>query len=178
VTPDGSGFCTADNLVTCGVTPFWFLASLNLTQFEERPMTLRNGRGQFEKGKSGNPKGRPRKKPRMIWDEGVRNGFFDAADSLVGVVEGGKRKEIPAHEAVDLQLAHKAASGHLPSIKEFNKRRDKFTAEHVQEQLSRLGTICDMVEKIRSFPEDVTDDFKEALKQLRASLDPYFRNIF
>jgi hypothetical protein len=137
-------------------------------------MPIRNERGQFEKGISGNPKGRPRKKPRMIWDEEVRNGFFDAADSPVAIVDRGNRKFIPAHEAVDLQLAHKAASGHLPSIKEFNKRRDKFTAEHVQEQLSRLGTICDMVDKIRDFPEDVTDDFKEALKQLRASLDPYF----
>lgn len=141
-------------------------------------MAIRNERGQFEKGSSGNPKGRPRKQPRMIWDEGVRTGFFDAADSPIGVVEGGKRKSIPAHEAIDLQLAHLAASGNLSAIKEFNKRRDRFTAEHVQEQLSRLDTIYDMMDKIRRFPEDVTDDFKEALKQLRASLDPYFRNDF
>jgi hypothetical protein len=142
-------------------------------------MVTRNERGQFEKGVSGNPKGRPRKQPRMIWDEKVRNGFFDAADSLVGVVERGKHKRIPAHEAIELRLAQLAASGDLPAIKEFNKRRDRFTAEHVQEQLSRLDTICDMIDKIRRFPEDVTDDFKEALKQLRASLDPYFRgNLF
>ena len=141
-------------------------------------MSSRNNLGQFEKGTSGNPKGRPRKKPRMIWDEGVRNGFFDAADSLVGVVEGGKHKRIPAHEAIDLQLAHKAASGDLSAIKEFNKRREQFTVEHVKDQLSRLDTICDMMDKIRDFPEDVTDDYKEALKLLRASLDPYFRGNF
>jgi hypothetical protein len=141
-------------------------------------MLSRNNLGQYEKGVSGNPKGRPRKQPRIIWDEGVRNGFFDAAESPVVIVEGGKRKSIPAHAAIELQLARKAASGDMNAIKEFNKRRDRFTVEHVKDQLSRLDTICDMLDSIRRFPEDVTDDFKEALKQLRASLDPYFRGNF
>ena len=73
-------------------------------------MSSRNELGQFEKGTSGNPRGRPPKLPRKISNEKQREDFFDAADTLVTVVEGGKRKLIPAREAIEMQLVRKAAS--------------------------------------------------------------------
>ena len=138
-------------------------------------MLSRNHLGQYEKGVSGNPKGRPRKEPRRISDEKLREDFFDAADTPVAIVEGGKRKLIPAHEAIVLQLVRKAASGDMKAIIEYWKWRDRFTSAHIKEQLSRLETLCNGLDRIRQFPEDVTDEFKNALRLLQESLDPYFR---
>lgn len=138
-------------------------------------MPLRNHLGQFEKGVCGNPKGRPRKELRRISNDKLREDFFDAAETLVVIVEGGKRKVIPAHAAIELQLVRKATSGDMKAIIEYNRRRDRFTSEHVKEQLSRLETLVNGLDRIRQFPEDVTDEFKNALRLLSESMDPYFR---
>src|SRR6185437_6140454 len=108
----------------------------------------RNYLGQFEKGVSGNPKGRPRKESRRISNDKLREDFFDAAETLVVIVEGGKRKTIPAHAAIELQLVRKAASGDMRGIIEYNRRRDRFTSEHVKEQLSRLETLVNGLDRI------------------------------
>src|SRR5581483_5243464 len=156
----GLGSVTADNLATSGVTPFWFLASLNPTQLLERVMAMRNERGQFEKGVSGNPRGRPRNVRRPVCDFRLREDLFEAVETLVPIVEGGKRKLIPARVAIDKQLVLKAASGDMKAICEYNKRRDRFVVEHVKKQLDMLGLLLDGEERIRMYPEDVTDEFK------------------
>jgi hypothetical protein len=65
---------------------------------------------QFAKGKSGNPKGRPK---------GSRNFATVLQDELkrrVPITEDGKRKKITKREATAKQLANKAASGDLKAI--------------------------------------------------------------
>jgi hypothetical protein len=65
---------------------------------------------QFVKGKSGNPRGRPK---------GSRNFATVLQDELkrrVPVTEDGKRKKITKREATAKQLANKAASGDLKAI--------------------------------------------------------------
>jgi hypothetical protein len=135
----------------------------------------RNRYGQFEKGTCGNPRGRPRKMPLRISEDQLRERFFQAAETLIPVVQDGKRMLIPAREAIEQQLVRKAASGDMRAICEYNRRSDNYTMAHVKEQLGRLETICNGEDRIRQFPEDVTDEFKNALRLLRLSLDPYFR---
>ena len=67
---------------------------------------------QFRKGKSGNPKGRPK---------GSKNSATLLKEMLaekVIISEGGKRKKITKQAAMYKQLANKAASGDLRSIRE------------------------------------------------------------
>ena len=135
----------------------------------------RNKLGQFEKGTCGNPRGRPRKMPLRISDEQLRQDFFDAAETLIPIVENGKRKLIPARMAIEKQLILRAASGDMKAIIEYNKRRERYTLEHVKSQLSILEAIVDGEDSIQRFPEDVTDEFKRTVKLLNDSLDPYFR---
>lgn len=134
----------------------------------------RNSLGQFEKGTCGNPKGRPRKRPHPISDEQLREDFFDAAEMQVPIMEDHKRKMIPARVAIDKQLVIKAVSGDLRAICEYNKRRDRFVLEHVNHQLKSLRLIVEAEDRIRMFPEDVTDEFKNTLKLLQMSIDKNF----
>ena len=130
----------------------------------------RNKLGQFEKGTSGNPRGRPRKKRLEMTNERLRQDFFDAAETLVPIVENGKRKLVPASRAIDMQLTLKAASGDMKAIGEFNKRRDRMMIEELTEQLTTVERILEGEEVIRRFPEDVTDEFKQIIAELRTRL--------
>ncbi|WP_375161671.1 DUF5681 domain-containing protein [Bradyrhizobium sp. RDT46] len=132
----------------------------------------RNLKGQFEKGTSGNLNGRPRKQPHPISDDQVRRDFFDAAEMPVAMVVGNKREFVPARVAIDRQLVAKAVSGDMRAICEYNKRKDRFTLEHVELQLKNLEAIFAAEDRIRMFPEDVTDDFKRLLALLRKKIDP------
>ena len=132
----------------------------------------RNPKGQYDKGTSGNPKGRPRKRPHSISDSQVRRDFFDAAEMLVPIIEGNERKMIPARVAIDKQLVVKAASGDMRAICEYNKRRERYTLEHVQLQLKNLEVLFEGEDRIRMFPEDVTDEYKRVLGLLRTMIDP------
>jgi|SRR5258705_13717892 len=135
----------------------------------------RNKLGQFDKGVCGNPRGRPRAEPLRISDEKLRQDFFEVSEMPISIVENGKRKVVSASYAIDLQLVRKAVGGEMKAISDFHKRKDRFTLEHVKLHLSNLEAIANAEDRLRNFPEDVTDEFKLVLKMLRAGLDPYFR---
>jgi len=67
--------------------------------------------GQFKKGVSGNPLGRP-KKPSDFGSKLLRE-----LDSKLIINENGKRKVITKSEGVVKQLLNKSLSGHLPSTR-------------------------------------------------------------
>ncbi|MCB2047667.1 MAG: hypothetical protein KDE32_05490 [Novosphingobium sp.] len=64
-------------------------------------------RGRFPKGRSGNPKGRPRK------DRTVSSAILEAANATVTVTENGKRRKIRKVKASATQIANKGAAGDL-----------------------------------------------------------------
>jgi hypothetical protein len=132
----------------------------------------RNKLGQFEPGTCGNPRGRPRKLPRKIRPEQLRKDFFDAGETLVPIIEKGKRKLIPASVAIDKQLVLKAASGNLRAILEWNKMRHRHTLDYVKTQLDCVEQLLKSEDAVRKFPEDVTDEYMAATKKLRAAIDP------
>lgn len=137
----------------------------------------RNAKGQYPKGTSGNLRGRPRKQPHPISDDQVRRDFFEAEDMLVPVVIGNKREMIPARTAIDKQLVIKAVSGDVRAMTQYYKRKDKFIVEYVNQQLENLRVIVESEDRLRQFPEDVTDEFKKALSLLKQSIDRHYYPI-
>ena len=62
---------------------------------------------RFQKGKSGNPAGRPRGQKNLA------TLLSDALDQKISVVENGQRKRISKREAIVTQLVNKSASADL-----------------------------------------------------------------
>jgi hypothetical protein len=131
----------------------------------------RNKLGQFEPGTCGNPRGRPRKMRREIHPDRLRADFFEAGETLVPIIENGKRKLIPARVAIDKQLTLKAASGDLRAIIEWNKLHQRHTLEHVKRQLEYLEQLMKSEDIVRKFPEDVTDEYKLLTRNLRSIIE-------
>jgi uncharacterized protein DUF5681 len=67
--------------------------------------------GQFIKGASGNPSGRPKK------TSGIGQELLRELNSPLTINENGKRRVIRKFEGVAKQLTNKSLSGHLPSIR-------------------------------------------------------------
>jgi hypothetical protein len=67
--------------------------------------------GQFKKGISGNPSGRPKK--ALDFDREL----IRELDSPLTINENGKRKSIKKYEGIMKQLVNKALSGNLPATR-------------------------------------------------------------
>jgi Family of unknown function (DUF5681) len=67
--------------------------------------------GQFKKGQSGNPRGRPRHSGRFT------DRMLEALNEKVTINENGCKRKITKWDALAKQIANKAASGDIRSIK-------------------------------------------------------------
>lgn len=83
---------------------------------------------RFKKGKSGNPKGRPRKETR----EKSASAFDLVIDRTLTVTRGGVAREITMEEALQHRTYQDAIAGNRPARREVLKmiaKREKFLAE-------------------------------------------------
>ena len=69
---------------------------------------------RFQKGHPGNRAGRPKKKARL---PSLEPAIVEAFSALVTVAENGEQRQISKYDAAFIQLANKAAGGHMASIK-------------------------------------------------------------
>jgi len=66
---------------------------------------------QFQKGVSGNPTGRPKKAPEF------HSLFLKESESLMTIIDNGKRRRISKLEAIAKQVHNKAVTGNIPALR-------------------------------------------------------------
>jgi|ERR1019366_2748970 hypothetical protein len=96
---------------------------------------------QFKKGRSGNPKGRPK---------GTRNIATEVARALaekVAIIVAGRKKIITKREVAAIQLANKAASGDFKAIS-LIPAMERTLEERVKEQESKAEISQEADEKL------------------------------
>jgi hypothetical protein len=119
--------------------------------------------GQFKKGVSGNPSGRP-KKPPEIGSEVMRE-----LESPLMINENGKRKVIKKREGVAKQLVNKSLSGHLPSTRMVLALQQQELEKAAEQQRLAYRTVDDLTDeelmeiarggkRIRLLKESTPDD--------------------
>ena len=127
----------------------------------------------------GNPNGRPKAlkytPTTEIGHSIQRNDFFEVDNAPITISENGKRKQIPLRKVIYQKLGYSAASGNIRAAIEWNKMRARFVVEYVDEQLSMLAQLMKSEKIARDFPEDVTDQFLECLRNLRMMLGPDYQ---
>jgi hypothetical protein len=132
--------------------------------------------GQFKKGASGNPSGRPKKAP----DFGSE--LLRVLNSPLIINDNGKRKVITKYQGLAMQLVNKAISGNLPATR-FLVPHYQQAAENAAEQQRRPPYNPDLPADLLSEEELMTfirDDVEKSLrpeleKSIRAKLEKSIR---
>ena len=117
---------------------------------------------QFRKGKSGNPKGRPRKKKQSSSDPGLDliASVHRELGKTISVQENGQHKEITKLEAFSAQLVAQSVNG---------KPSQQKMLLGLLTQGKHETTVQETLEQLQSYDEDRLNELYEQL----GSMDDY-----
>lgn len=103
--------------------------------------------GRFQKGNSGNPKGRPRK--QIALPDAARSAFEIVFEKRVTVSQGGVDQELSVEEALQLRTYQDALAGNRAARREILKmikKREKAIADGGQRRLPSVTQKIDSSE--------------------------------
>ncbi len=89
-------------------------------------------RGRFQPGRSGNPKGRPRKRVK------VQSAIEAALDEQVTIKDHKGTRRIPAAHAIAKRLVQKAMAGDIPALKELQRASPDVLSKVANEEASKF----------------------------------------
>ena len=95
--------------------------------------------GQFQKGQSGNPKGRPRK--QIALPDATRSAFEIVLEKRVTVTQGGVDQELSVEEALQLRTYQDALAGNRAARREVLKMIEK-REKAIADRGPRIIPLC------------------------------------
>jgi formate dehydrogenase maturation protein FdhE len=124
---------------------------------------------QFKKGKSGNPKGRPRKKKQSSSDPGLDliASVHRELRKSVFVQENGKHREITKLDAFSAQLVAQSVNGKpsqqkmLLSLLTLHKHEETEQQTLEQVQTYDEDLLNDLYDQLNSMNDDIPDDIDD-----------------
>jgi hypothetical protein len=124
--------------------------------------------GQFKKGVSGNPRGRPRKAERSLTRRQIRRDFLRIVETLMTVRTEKGSKKVTVIEAIILRAVGKALAGHGPSMRWVMKWYSDQVDEHSRAHRRKFD-LLEEAETIMVFhPEEgETEMMRAYLTQMR-----------
>ena len=128
-------------------------------------MATNNNSGRFQKGVSGNPKGRPKGSTRV---EKVLTPLEAELGTLISVTENGQKKKVTKEEAVYKQLTNKAAAGDLRAAQLILTFKDK-QARQTKDIKSAVDASADVTGATATplTTEEAAKIYREALKNAK-----------
>lgn len=104
---------------------------------------------QFQKGRSGNPRGRPRKdkNPRIHNADDLRHCWLHEVNRPIKIVQDGKELTLPAIAAIHRQLVMKALKGDPRAIREVLKQTQPHYEKEDTIRLQYMQMIADAEEE-------------------------------
>jgi hypothetical protein len=98
-------------------------------------------RGQFKRGVSGNPRGRPRRAERSYTYRQMRHDFLGLMEELIPAKIGGKTRAVPAIQAVHWRMLQAALEGDRQMILEVLRLRREHISELTKENQDQLKML-------------------------------------
>jgi protein-tyrosine phosphatase len=114
---------------------------------------------QFKKGKSGNPKGRPRKKKQSSFDPGLDliASVHRELGKTISVQENGQHRKITKLDAFSAQLVAQSVNGKPSQQKMLLSLLTLDTHEETEQQT---------LEQLQSYDEDLMNDLYDQLNSM------------
>lgn len=98
-------------------------------------------RGQFKKGVSGNPRGRPRKADRSYTYRQIRQDFLGLLEEPIPAKIGGKLRPVPAIQGVYLKMIQAALEGDRQMMIKVVELRREFITELAEEHRDEMKML-------------------------------------
>lgn len=130
-------------------------------------MPVRDAKGRYVKGSTGNILGRSAKKPKPLHDVNFRQEFFDATEEILSVTINGKVEKTSAMNLIYKQMVRKAALGDVKCIMKTLDLRHQFVAEEAQRRGEMLQEYLKSWREHVANPEETSDETLRALENMR-----------
>jgi hypothetical protein len=102
---------------------------------------------RFKKGKSGNPKGRPKRKPEVV---DIEHLFIEELFQKVTATINGRTQKVPAWKLIAKQLVARSIKGDMRAIRTYKDFSDNFKLISEKQKIQKADDDRRLIEMVRN----------------------------